>query len=285
MTIPVTKASGISEEFDIGKLVSSLVRSGAPEDVAWDIAGRVSTQVTHSMHTRHIFRMAKKLLRQYSRSSGMRYSIKRAIFSLGPTGYPFEKYVARILKAYGYTVEVNRIIKGYCVTHEVDVLATRDDTRCMIECKHHAGSEKPADVKIALYVHARFEDIKKAFEISEHRNSHVQEGWLVTNTRCSTDAIKYAECVGLKVLSWRYPEKMGLEKMIEEKRLYPVTILPAATRNTAQILTSRDIILADEISSMDEEAFVQASGLDRQTALILKKQAGELCGPASGPVS
>ncbi|HMK60663.1 MAG TPA: restriction endonuclease [Dissulfurispiraceae bacterium] len=285
MTIPVTKASGKSEEFDIGKLVNSLVRSGAPEDVAWDIAGKVSTQVTHSMHTHHIFRMAKKLLRQYSRSSGMRYSIKKAIYSLGPTGYPFEKYVARILKAYGYSVEVNRIIKGFCVTHEVDVLATLDDKRCMIECKHHAGGEKPADIKIALYVHARFEDIRKAFDIEEHRNSHVQEDWLVTNTRCSSDAIKFAECVGLKVLSWRYPEKMGLEKMIEGKRLYPITILPAATRNTAQTLTSRDIILVDEISSMDVESLMRAGGLDNQTATLLKRQANELCSSASCPVS
>jgi hypothetical protein len=277
MALPVTKSSGSTEEFDIRKLVNSLVRSGAPEDVARDIAERVSLQITHSMHTKHIFRMAKKLLRQYNRATGMRYSIKKAIYALGPTGYPFEKYVARILKAYGYTVEVNRIIKGYCVTHEVDVLATLDDRRCMIECKHHASGEKPADVKIALYVHSRFEDIRKAYEITEHLNSHVHEGWLVTNTRCSADAIKYAECIGLKVVSWRYPEKTSLERMIEEKRLYPVTILPAATKYAVQTLTSRGIILADEISDMEEPEFIEISGLDRQTASIIKREADELC--------
>jgi hypothetical protein len=276
MAIPVTKASGRMEEFDIGKLIASLMRSGAPEDIARDIADKVSVQVTHSMNTRHIFRMAKKLLRQYSYATGMRYSLKKAIYALGPTGYPFEKYVARILKSYGYGVEVNRIIKGYCVTHEVDVLASKDDRRCVIECKYHANGEKPADVKIALYVHSRFNDIRRAFEISEHKNSHVHEGWLVTNTRCSADAIKYAECVGLKVVSWRYPEREGLEKMIEGKRLYPVTILPAATKNAVQALTSRDIILADEIAAMDETVFLGISGLDRQTAVIIKREADEL---------
>ena len=108
-------------------------------------------------------------------------------------------------------------------------------------------------------------------------NSHVHEGWLVTNTRCSADAIKYAECVGLKIVSWRYPEKEGLEKMIEERRLYPVTILPAATKNAVQALISRDIILADEIASMDETVFFGTSGLDRQTSVILKREADELC--------
>ncbi len=277
MAVSIIKASGRSEEFDAGKLVNSLVRSGAPESVARDIAEKISLQVAPSSHTKHIFRMAKKLLRRYNRVSGMRYSIKRAIYALGPTGYPFEKYVARILKSYGYSVEVNRMIKGYCVTHEVDVLASRDDRRCMIECKHHANGEKPADVKIALYVHSRFEDIRRAFEISEHQNSHVNEGWLVTNTRCSADAIKYAECVGLKIVSWRYPEKGGLENLIEEKRLYPITILPAATRNAVQSLTGHDIILADEIAGMSEQTFLERSGLDRPTALTIKKEADELC--------
>ncbi len=187
MAIPVTKASGRMEEFDIGKLIDSLMRSGAPEDIARDIADKVSVQVTHSMNTRHIFRMAKKLLRQYSHATGMRYSLKKAIYALGPTGYPFEKYVARILKSYGYGVEVNRIIKGYCVTHEVDVLASKDDRRCVIECKYHANGEKPADVKIALYVHSRFNDIRRAFEISEHKiHTSTKDGSLPTRAAAPT---------------------------------------------------------------------------------------------------
>ena len=277
MAVPVIKASGEAENFDARKLADSLVRSGAPESVARDIAEKVSQQVVPSLHTKHIFRMAKKMLRQYNRVSGMRYSIKRAIYSLGPTGYPFEKYVARILKAYGYSVEVNRVIKGYCVSHEVDVLASIDDRRCLIECKHHANGEKPADVKIALYVHSRFNDIKKAFEVSEHLNSHLHEGWLVTNTRCSADAVKYAECVGMKIISWRYPEKGSLESLIEAKRLYPVTILPAATRNSVQTLTTRDIILADDIAGMELQEFIERSGLDRPAATSIKREADELC--------
>jgi|WetSurMetagenome_2_1015567.scaffolds.fasta_scaffold00239_12 hypothetical protein len=284
MAIPIIKASGRCEDFDIRKLADSLVRSGASGDVARDIAEKVAGMISPSEQTRHIFRMAKKLLRQSNRASGMRYSMKRAIYALGPSGYPFEKYIGRILKAHGYTVEVNRMIRGYCVTHEVDVLATKDNRRCVIECKHHANSEKPADIKIALYVNARFCDIRKAFEMSDEPNSHVAEGWLVTNTRCSSDAIKYAACVGLRIISWRYPEKEGLETLIENRRLYPVTILPSATKNAVQALTSNDIILAEEIASMDEETFLRKSGLDRLTALAVRKEALELC-PEPAPMT
>jgi len=273
----ITKSSGVSEDFNIHKLVNSLVRSGAPEAVASAIAQEVASRVAPSEHTRHIYRMAKKLLRQHNKANSMRYAIKRAIYSLGPTGYPFEKYFGRILSAYGYSVEVNRMIKGYCVTHEVDVLASKDNRRCVIECKHHAGGEKPADVKIALYVNARFNDIRKAFELSSEKNSHVTEGWLVTNTRCSSDAIKYAACEGLKIVSWRYPEKESLEAMIEDKSLYPVTILPSATRNAVQTLFSVGIILADDIANMDEQTFLRRSGLDRGAALAIMKEAKELC--------
>jgi hypothetical protein len=280
--VKIIKSSGVQEEFDIRKLSASLTRSGAPADVAVSIAQEVASQVSPSQNTKHIYRMAKKLLRRHNRANSMRYSIKRAIYDLGPTGYPFEKYFGRILAAYGYKVEVNRMIKGYCVTHEVDVLAVKDNRRCMIECKHHANSEKPADIKIALYVNARFNDIKKAFELSEVGNSHVTEGWLVTNTRCSSDAIKYAACEGLKIVSWRYPEKESLEAMIEDRRLYPVTILPSATKNAAQALFACDIILADEIAAMDEQTFLRRSHLDRQTALSIMKEAVELCPRAGG---
>jgi hypothetical protein len=273
----IIKSSGLSEAFNIHKLVNSLLRSGAPEDVANQVAQEVAAQVKPSDHTRHIYRMARKLLRQRNKASSMRYSIKRAIYSLGPTGYPFEKYIGRVLTAYGYSVEVNRMIRGYCVTHEVDVLASKDNRRCVIECKHHASGEKPADVKIALYVNARFNDIRKAFEMSSGKNSHVSEGWLVTNTRCSSDAIKYAVCEGLKIVSWRYPEKESLEVMIEGKRLYPVTILPSATKNTVLALFASNIILADELAKMDEQTLLRRCHLDRSSALTIIKEARELC--------
>jgi hypothetical protein len=277
MPLKIIKASGQPEDFLIEKLVDSLIRSGASEDMAWDISKKVESQVTHGSHTKHIFRMAKRLLRQYNRVSDMRYSIKKAIYSLGPAGYQFEKYFARILRTYGYSVEVNRIIKGYCVTHEVDVFAGKDDKWHVIECKYHSNGGIPADVKIALYVHSRYADIKKAYDLMPEKKVMIQQGWLVTNTRCSSDAIKYAECTGLKIVSWKYPEKESLEKMIEHNRLYPVTILSSVTRNSVETLFRNGIILAMDIADMEEETFMKKSGLDKGLAKILKREADELC--------
>lgn len=277
MAVDIVKASGLPQKFDLRKLADSLMRSGAPEDVALDIAGKVRKDLPPDASTKAIFRMAKRLLRRYNRASGMRYSLKNALYALGPAGYRFEKYMARILKAHGYTTSVDQIMEGYCVKHEVDVLATRDREHFVIECKYHSDGGTATDVKTALYVHSRFVDIRKACELKPGHPQGVHYGMLVTNTRCTTDAIKYAECVGLRIMSWRYPEKESLEKIIEERRLYPATILHSARKRTLEALFSHDIILAQDVAAMDERMLARKSGLDHDTARSLKKEAEQLC--------
>lgn len=276
MAKTVIKASGREEVFDSGKLISSLVRSGAPEDVAAEIAKKVEVQISPSSHTRHIYRLAKRMLRKYNHVSGIRYSIKKAISSLGPSGYPFEKYFAKILAAYGYSVELNRVIEGFCVSHEVDVLASKDKEQCVIECKYHTEGGKATDVKVAMYVHSRVEDIKKASALQKG-GLQVTQGWLVTNTRCTSDAIRFADCTGLKIVSWRHPEADSLEKMIEGKKLYPVTILSAMKKQSLDVLLRNNIVLAQDIADMDEQTFIRKSGLDIRTAAALKAEADKLC--------
>jgi hypothetical protein len=277
MAVMIRKASGASQEFDPGKLSASLIRSGAPADIAENIARTVEQKIQPSMKTNEIYRMAKKLMKHYNLAAGIRYSLKKAISALGPSGYPFEKYVARILKAYGYSAEVGRIISGYCVRHEVDILAKNGNEHFVIECKYHNNGGKPTDVRTALYVHSRFNDIKKARELMPEYGTDVHQGWLVTNTRCTSDAIKYAECVGLRIISWRYPEKGSLEGMIEEKRLYPVTILPSARGKALEKLFEKDWILAQDIADVEAEIFVERSGIDAHTASQLKREADALC--------
>jgi len=282
MPITITKASGRQEDFDIQKLISSLIRTGAPPEIAEEIARQVERQTAPFARTGEIYRRAKRLLRRFNHASGMRYSIKKAIFSLGPSGYPFEKYFGKMLVHYGYAVETNRTIKGFCVNHEVDVIARNDDAYTFIECKYRSDGGKATDVKTALYVHARFQDIRKAAEQGIGDHMTFSDGWLVTNTRCTSDAIQYAECAGLRIISWRYPDKVSLERMIEDKRLYPVTILHSVRKGMLEQLFRADIILAQDIADMEMEAFVRKSGLDEHTARILKKEADTVC-PCTKP--
>lgn len=276
MAVTITKSSGQREEFITRKLAESLMRAGATPEAAFDIAVQVEAKITPASHTKAIFKLAKRMLRRHNAVSGMKYSLKHALSALGPSGYPFEKYIARVLRVYGYETEVDKIIQGYCVSHEVDVYGRKGNEHCVIECKYHSTGGNPTDIKIALYVHARFEDIRKAFDTNSGKEQ-VLQGWLVTNTRCTTDAIKYAECTGLKIVSWRYPERGSLEKIIEEKRLYPVTLLPSAKKKALESLFRNDIIMAQEIADMDEPTFLKRSGLDSESARLIKKEADAIC--------
>lgn len=273
----IVKASGEVQGFSRQKLFDSLISSGVSPATAEEVVNKVAAEITPGISTKKLFKMAKRLLKQRDSVAGMRYSIKDAIYDLGPSGYPFEKYVARILKGLEYQVTVGEIIDGYCVKHEIDILAKKEKERCMVECKFHQNGGVASDVKIALYVYARFMDVKTAWERSSPAPDMISQGWLVTNTRFSSEALQYANCMGLKVTGWKYPKNGSLERMIENKRMYPVTILPAARRQVLETLLRNDLILARDVMEKTVEQLAAITHLDVKAVTPLKAQADRLC--------
>lgn len=273
--IKVAKASGLVEDLKPGKLMASLQRSGANRDTAEEIVDRVLHEVGPLTSTSKIYRLAKKYLKHYNHACSLRYSLKKALFRLGPTGYPFEKYFGEILKNYSYEITVGNHLAGKCVDHEVDVIAIKDREVSVVECKYHNTTGKATDVKVAMYVHSRFRDIEPLFR-TEHPDKKFR-GWLVTNTRCTADAIQYAECAGFNVMGWRHPKEKSLEKMIEEKLLYPVTIATGIKQGLIKNLISKNIILLRDLVDVKAEKIQSMLSLPKNKAVSLKNQADELC--------
>src|SRR5688572_33362005 len=121
--IHISKSTGEVVPFSPEKLIRSLVRAGAPEATAQNILDQVLPQIYEGMTTRKIYQLAFKILRSKSRPLAARYRLKSAIMELGPSGYPFEKFIGEVLKQQEFSVEVGVIVKGRCVNHEVDVIA------------------------------------------------------------------------------------------------------------------------------------------------------------------
>jgi Holliday junction resolvase len=274
-TIKITKASGQIEDFRQEKLKSSLRRSGADEEIAEEIMDRVLRDLRPFMSTKEIYRRAHTYLKRLNHASGLRYSLKRALFRLGPSGYPFERYFGELLRNYGYQVDVGVIIEGKCVKHEIDVFAMKDDEVIVAECKYHNRTGRPTDVKVAMYVHSRILDLKPVMASQYPEKTYA--GWLVTNTRCTTDAIQFAACSGFRVVSWRYPQKGSLESMIEDERLYPVTIVSGIQSGLVKKLIEQDIILLKDLVSLNVKDLQSRLGLPERKARSLKRQAEELC--------
>ncbi|MBI2474132.1 MAG: restriction endonuclease, partial [Candidatus Taylorbacteria bacterium] len=220
--IYITKADGTKELFDPNKLAVSLITSGASKGTAKHIAEHVSKELDDGMSTSMIRDHAFFLLDRMEKPASARYSLKRALAELGPSGFPFEQFVAEIFRARGFHVETNQFIRGHCAEHEVDLVAWNENKLIMTEAKFHNELGLKSDLKVALYVKARFEDLS-GFEHFYGKKRKLDEGWLITNTKFTEKAISYAACAGLKIVGWNYPEEDNLHELIVDSGLHPVT--------------------------------------------------------------
>lgn len=273
----IKKASGHAEIFSKDKIRSSFIRSGVSKNLADETARLIEKRLKPTTSSEELYRHAHKYLLEKRPEAAARYSLKRAIMQLGPAGYIFERYMARIFEKYGYTTKVGQIIKGYCVNHEIDVVALKKGRHYMIECKYHNRPGTRSDVKVALYTYGRFLDVEKMWRSIRGHRDLFHQPWLVTNTRCTSEAIKYARCVNLRIVAWRYPPSRGLEYFIEKKRLYPVTILPSLSISAARRLSVGGVLLAEDVLKYSAEELIRNFSLKPSTAAQALKQARWLC--------
>lgn len=243
MTVVVQKASGKSEPFDESKVRTSLKRAGAKPEVIDKVLVSLTGQLHDNMTTREIYKLVFNLLNQHQPGQGYRYSLKNSLLGLGPSGYPFENFISRLLEKMGYTTQTQTNVHGQCVSHEIDVIAKKDNQTHLVECKFHNHQGVKTRVKEALYTQSRFEDLKKDFD----------SVWLVTNTRLTTDAIKYGSCKGMNLLAWNYPKKGSLEHLIEQNNLHPLTCFNFLNTHELKLLFQNDLVLCQDLKKLKEK--------------------------------
>ena len=243
----VIKSSGESAKFSLTKLRRSLQRSGADETLVNQIVDQVRDELYQGISTKEIYNRAFTLLKKKKSVFASKYKLKKAIYELGPTGFPFEKFVAAILEYSGYSTEVGKVMQGDCVQHEVDVFAKKNGLLAVIECKFHGEEGRNCNVKVPLYIHSRYNDIKSHWENKKSNSIAMDKGWVVTNTRFTEDALAYGKCVDLYLLSWDIPKDDGLKDRIDRLGLYPITVSTLLSKREKQFLLSRDVVLCRQL--------------------------------------
>jgi hypothetical protein len=271
----VTKASGETVPFLEDKLRNSLLHSGANNSQIDEIIENLSPHLYQGISTKKIYRLAFNKLKDNSKHLAARYHLKRAIMELGPAGYAFEKFIGEILKEQGYSVKVGEIVKGKCVNHEVDVIALANNRHFMIECKYHNQQGIVCDVKIPLYIQARFKDVEEEWIKIPVHDKYIHQGWVVTNTKFSADAIQYGNCARLKLLGWDYPINESLKDLIDNLGLYPITCLTTLTRFEKQKLLDKKIVLCKEI--YDNANLLYEIGMNETKIKNAVEEAKQLC--------
>lgn len=278
--IYIIKADGVRELFDREKLLRSLRKIGTDKDTAEMIVSKIEADLTEGHTTKEIYRQAFTLLKKHQRPVALRYSLKRAIAELGPSGFPFERFVAEIFKAQGYQAVTDQIAMGVCVPHEIDVVAYNDKELIMTEAKFHTDFSTHSDLKVALYIKARFEDLQNSVFKYGGKERKLTKGMLITNTNFSSTAIQYGECAHLNMVGWNYPRDNNLHNLIENYNLIPVTVLTTLTQTEKRMFLANNIVLSKQLGDF---GVLKSYGFDDLKAQAVVKEVYDLCKECVGP--
>ncbi|HPG11980.1 MAG TPA: ATP cone domain-containing protein [Chitinophagaceae bacterium] len=272
--ISIVKADGTVVPFNAQKIRQSLVRSGATSETIDQVIRNVESRLYQNISTKKLYKIVFSELRKKHPPSAGKYHLKRAIMELGPTGFPFEKYISEVFKAEGYKTQTGKIIMGNCVKHEVDVIAENDAELSMMECKFHGEPGTVCDVKHTLYVSARFQDIERKINVNKP-GSKKFKGWLVTNTRMTSDAEQYGICSGLELMSWNFPKGKSLREKINDTGLHPVTCITSLSRAEKNLLLERMVVMCKSLCA--NPAMLAEIGITQVRTGRILEEAKNIC--------
>ena len=97
-TFDIIKSSGEKAKFSLDKLKASLNQIGADKQTVNQIIDKVRDEIYQGISTKEIYNRAYALLKKNKRHLASRYKLKKAIYELGPTGFPFEQFLARLFE-------------------------------------------------------------------------------------------------------------------------------------------------------------------------------------------
>ncbi|MEK7121007.1 MAG: ATP cone domain-containing protein [Patescibacteria group bacterium] len=260
--IYITKSDGVKEKFSDFKLRRSLRSAGASLELAEQLVSHIKGEITEGISTDRIYEHAFSLLKKMEKPSAARYSLKRAIATLGPSGFPFEKFVAEIFKSMGYRTKTGLTLKGGCISHEVDVVALNENELVIVEAKFHNQVGTKSDAKVPLYVKSRIDDLAKTDFAGLKKVNLRVDPWIITNTKFTKTAFDYGSCVGINMVDWNKPTDRGLKDLIEDADLHPVTVITSLNKQEMDGVLQANIVLAKTL--LDNSKILTTLGLTPQ---------------------
>jgi hypothetical protein len=270
----VTKYSGELVHYDKQKLINSLRKSGADKAVAEAIAKKIESVLHEGISSKKIYKLAFQLLKNVSNAHAARYNLRTALLGLGPAGFFFEKFIAKLFQEQKFQTKTNISLNGNCISHEIDVILKKDNKISMIECKFHSSQEAKTDVKTPMYILSRFNDIKNKKHQLFQPNETISECIITSNSRFTTDAIQFGECSGLKLFSWNYPPKKGIKELIDLFAIYPITCLTTLSQSEKDKLLILECITVKDL--IKNSAILNSIELSHNRIKNVLKEANQL---------
>lgn len=263
MNIFVTKADGSKQLFNRNKVVKTCIKLGANKQIAEEIANAIEEQLYDAIPTKTILQMIFKLLRKHHPTIWHLHDLRKGL-SLMNSKPEFERFVQILLNENGFNVTQNQVIKGKCVEHEIDAIVSKNKTTYFVEVKHHVKYHTPTGLDESRIARAILEDVTDGYEIGVN-DLKIDQAMIITNTRFSEHAKRYGQCRKILQIGWSSPPNRGLQDLIEEKHLHPISCLTCLKRTTRKKLVSEGIILIKQLVQTKPEKLAEKIGLPTKT--------------------
>ncbi len=262
----VIKASGEQEPFSASKYMESLERADLHTRDIEQVFDSIKPHLYNGMTTKKLYDLTFNAIKKLNLlSHASIYSLRESLRLLGPTGFPFERLVSKLFNKLGYDIKLDQHVQGKCIVHEVDVVAVKNDKTALVEVKFHAGYGYKSNIKIPLYIKARFDDIL-------HVNSSINNYTIITNTKFTLDAIQYGECVNIHLIAWGYPRNNSIDYLIKKYKLYPITVLHSLSSREKKLLIDSNIIICGDLLEKNKIA-----GLSQAKLIHAQEELTKLC--------
>ena len=265
----VVKETGEKEKFSIMKVKRAIRRSGLSPRETEKVLSVLLDRIKDGMTTKQIYSNVFRIIRELRPEASYKYNLKHALQLFGPAGYDFEIFVARLFESLGYATEFRQIPQGKCITHETDVIAIKGKERIMAECKFRNEPGKRCRIQTALYIYARYLDLRDGAKI--YSKVPFTQPCLVTNAKFSGDVIAYADCIGMRLIGWKHPLKGSIECLIDKTKCYPVSVINMK-RPTLQKLIQNEIITVQDVPD-DPKDLAKKTGISLKNAQRIVEEA------------
>lgn len=271
LTVSVRKADGFSQLFDREKVVRTCMRMGASRQLALEVAEKVECRVYEGTPTAKVLQLIFRFMNKEKPGVAQLFDLRKGL-SLMVSKPEFEVFVRVLLTHHGFEVSSNQILKGRCGEHEVDAIARKEGVTYFVEAKHHLSYHALTGLDESRIARAVLEDVSEGFQMG-NADSKMDNAMIVTNTRYSEHAIRYGACRGLLQIGWNFPPSRGLENMIEEKKLHPLSCLRGLRVEDRLRLADFGFVFIKQLLDEDEIALARKTGLKHDTIREIMEKA------------
>jgi len=274
--VNVRKWDGTLEPFDRGKAVRTCHRLKLSQREAEEVVDEIERRLYEGIPSKSIMDMILEFGKSHRSHLGHMVDLREAMAAMRPKP-DFEQFVAILLQEAGYKTVTNQVLYGKCVDHEIDVIALKEGETIYVEVKHHTQPHTFTGLDTFLEVNSVFEDLKDGYLAGRHSFNFTRP-LLVLNTKVSDHARRYSACRGIGAIGWSIPEHAGIESMVHEKSLYPVTIFKGVDPKVFARLGDVGIFTVRQLAESDAREISRKSGISMETLSYMVDRSGDIVG-------